>query len=440
VSGTIYDHVRNKVDAIFEDLGSQALRNLAEPVRVYRIRGMPRVSFERRKATEKTSVAVLPFANMSGDPAQDYFSDGITEDIITELARYRSLSVIARNSSFAFKGKAVKVQEIGKELGVAYVVEGSVRKAGARIRITAQLIETAGGTHLWAERYDRPAEDVFAIQDEVIRTVVATLAGRLDAIRAEGLRRQPTASLSAYDCVLRGNSLPVGDPVHEAAAHQLFEQAVALDPEYARAYAQLAISYAKRWQDDMSDSSRDLDRAFELATQAVVLDDQEVVCHTALSYVQVCRRQYDEAEFHARKALALNPNRPNVLAALASVLTRAGQPDAAVTLIAEAMRLDPHHPTWYWTELGGAHFTARRYAEAIVAIRHRPNLQFYWQAYLAACYANLGEVEAMGAATAEVMRLRPDFSLTAFASHESYKLTADIDHLLEGLRKAGLPE
>jgi adenylate cyclase len=177
-----------------------------------------------------------------------------------------------------------------------------------------------------------------------------------------------------------------------------------------------------------------------LATRAVVLDDQEVVCHTALSYVQVCRRQYDEAEFHARKALALNPNRPNVLAALASVLARAGQPDAAVTLIAEAMRLDPHHPTWYWTELGGAHFTARRYAEAIVAIRHRPNLQFYWQAYLAACYANLGEVEAMGAATAEVMRLRPDFSLTAFASHESYKLTADIDHLLEGLRKAGLPE
>jgi adenylate cyclase len=440
VSGTIYDHARNKIDASFEDLGSQGLKNLTEPVRVYRISGMPRVRWERRNATEKTAVAVLPFANLSGDSGQDYFSDGITEDIITELARYRSLSVIARNSSFAFKDKAVKVQEIAKELGAAYVVEGSVRKAGARIRITVQLIEAAGGTHLWAERYDRPAEDVFAIQDEVVRTVVATLVGRLDAVRAEGLRRRPTASLSAYDCVLRGNALPVGDPVHEAAAHQLFEQAVALDPEYARAYAHLAISYAKRWQDDMSGSSRELDRAFELATRAVVLDPQEIVCHTALSYVQVCRRHYDEAEFHARKALALNPNRPNVLATLASVLTRASQPDEAVTLMAEAMRLDPHHPTWYWTELGLAHFTARRYAEAVGAIRHRPNLPFYWQAYVAACSAKLGKDEAMRAATAEVMRLRPDFSRTAFASHESYKLAEDFDHLLEGLRKAGLPE
>jgi TolB-like protein/Flp pilus assembly protein TadD len=453
VSGTAYDHVRNKGNAGFDDLGAQSLKGIVEPVRVYRVTPPPLPSpaswgreasvSERVGAASlqsKPSVAVLPFVNMSGDPEQEYFSDGITEDIITELSRFRSLFVIARNSSFAFKGKAVKVQEIAKELGVAYVVEGSVRKAGARIRITVQLVEAAGGRHVWAERYDRPAEDVFAIQDEVVRTVAATLAGRLDAAGAEGLRRRPTASLSAYECVLRGNALPVGDPALEAVAHQLFEQAVALDPDYAVAHAQLAISHAKRWEDDMSGSSADLDRAFELAMRAVALDSQEIVCHTALGYIQLCRRRYDEAELHARKAVALNPNRPNALATLAFILTRIGQPDAAVALIADAMRLDPHHPTWYWTELGVAHFVARRYAEAVAAIRHRPTLAFFWHTYLAACHAQLGEEDAMRGAAAEIVRVRPDFSVATYTSHESFKLAADREHLASSLRKAGLPE
>jgi adenylate cyclase len=441
VSSTVYDHVRNKVKVGFEDLGAQSLKGIAEPVRAYRVTGTPSVTVAPPgTSTDKPSIAVLPFTNMSGDFEQEYFSDGITEDIITELSRFRSLFVIARNSSFAFKGKAVKVQEIAKELGVAYVVEGSVRKAGARIRITAQLVEAAGGRHVWAERYDRPADDVFAIQDEVVRTVAATLAGRVEAAGAEGLRRRPTPSLSAYECVLRGNALPVGDPVQEAAAHQLFEQAVTLDPDYARAYAQLAISHLKRWLDGMSESSKDLDRAFELATRAIVLDAQEIVCHTALSFVQLCRRRYDEAEFHARKALALNPNRPNSLAAMAEFFAFTGRPDEAVAFISDAMRLDPHHPAWYWGDLGAAHFAARRYAEAIAAIRHRPNLQFTWQAYLAACHAQLGEDEAMRAAAAEVLRLRPDFSVAVFTTHHPYKVAADREHLASSLRKAGLPE
>ena len=441
VSGTAYDHIKSKVKVGFDDLGAQALKNIVEPVRAYRVAGTPRVSVAMPKAaSKKPSIAVLPFTNMSGDSENEYFSDGITEDIITELSRFGSLYVIARNSSFAFKGKAIKVQEIAKELDVAYVVEGSVRKAGARIRITAQLIEAAGGKHLWAERYDRPAEDVFAIQDEVVRTIAATLVGRLEAVGAEGLRRRPTASLSAYECVLRGNALPLGDPVHVAAAHQLFEQAIALDPDYARAHAQLAFSHVNRWMDGMSESRKDLDCAFELATQAVFLDAQESVCHTALSQVQLYRGCYDEAEFHARKALALNPNRPNALAAMADFFVCTGQPDKAVALVADAMRLDPHHPTWYWLELGAAHFVARRYAEAIAAFRHRPNMQYLGQAYLAACHAQLGEDEAMHAAAAEVLRLRPDFSVAAFTTHQSYKLAADREHLASSLRKAGLPE
>jgi len=388
---------------------------------------------------DRPSLAVLPFINLSADPEQEYFSDGITEDIITELARFRSLSVVARNSSFAFKGKAVKVQEVAKELGVGYVVEGSVRKVGPRIRITAQLVDAGDGRHIWAERYDRPADDVFAIQDDVVRTVAATLAGRVEAAGAEGLRRRPTASLSAYECVLRGNALPVGDPVHDAAAHRLFEQAVALDPDYARAHAQLAMSHAWRWLQRMNGPTEELDRAFALATRAISLDNQEVVCHMALSFVQLCRRRFEEAEFHARKAVALNPSRPNALVLLADVLTFTGRADDAVPLVADAMRLDPHHPAWYWQELGMAHFAARRYAEAIAAIRHQPTLQYTEHVYLAVCYAQLGEEDAMRAAAAEVLRLRPDFSAAAFSNREYFKHAADREHLASSLRKAGLP-
>ena len=296
------------------------------------------------------------------------------------------------------------------------MVEGSVRKAAQRVRIIAQLIEAVGGAHIWADRYDRPAEDIFAIQDEVVRTVAATLAGRLEATGAESLRRRPTASLSAYQRALRANALPVGDPAVDAAAHQLNQRAIALDPDYAQAYAQLAISHARRWEDDITGSSNELDRAFELATRAVVLDAQEIVCHTALGHIQLRRRRFDEAEFHARKAVALNPNRPNSLTTLAYILARAGQPDTAVELIADAMRLDPHHPTWYWTELGFAHFVAERYAEAVAAITRRPNLPFFGLAYLAASYAQLGEEEAMRGAVAETMRLEPKFSAAVFAS------------------------
>jgi tetratricopeptide (TPR) repeat protein len=347
--------------------------------------------------------------------------------------------VIARNSSFAFKGKAIKVQEIARELNVAYLVEGSVRKAGSRIRITAQLVEAVSGQHVWAERYDRPAEDVFAIQDEVVRTVAATLAGRLEAAGAESLRRRPTASLSAYECVLRGNALPVADLGHEAAAHRLFERAVALDPDYARACAQLAISYMNRWMHGMNQSSTDLDRAFELANRAVVLDAQDSVCHSALFWAEFNRWHYEEAEFHARRALALNPNRTNALASMADLFVCTGRPDEAMALIADAMRLDPHHPTWYWIELGAAHFVARRYADAIRAFRNHPNMHYLVQAYLAACYAQLGENEAMHSAAGEVLSLRPDFSVAAFVTFQSYKFAADREHLASSLCKAGLP-
>ena len=441
VSGTAYDHVKNNIKVSFDDLGTQTLKNIAEPVRVYRVTGTQTISITQSKAaTDRPSVAVLPFTNMSGDPEQQYFSDGITEDIITELSRFRAIFVIARNSSFQYRDKAVDVRRIARELGAHYVVEGSVRKVATRIRITVQLVEAAGGTHLWADRYDRPVEDVFAIQDEVVRTIVATLAGRLEATGAEGLRRRPTASLSAYECALRGNALPIGDPADEAAAHQLFEQAVALDPDYALAHAKLAISHVRRWMQGMSGSSKELDRAFELAARAVSLDAQEIVCHTALSYIQLCRRRYDEAEFHARKALALNPNRPNALAAMAEFLVYTGRPDEAVLLMNDAMRLDPSSSGVVLDVVGTCAFygATTRGGGCRTEAPSEPSVIF--SGISRRCLRAIGRRSDHGrrggrslASTARLFGGRLLFA-------EPYKVASDREHLADSLRKAGLPE
>ena len=255
VSGTVFDYVKNKIKVGFEDLGTQTLKNIAEPVRIYRITGTPRVAVPASKgATDKPSIAVLPFTNMSGDPEQAYFSDGITEDILTELSRFRALSVIARNSSFRFRGEDVDVVRVGRELNVQYVLEGSVRKMGNKIRITAQLIDAITGSHVWADRFDRTQDEIFAVQDQVVRTIVGTLAGRLQAADVEKALRKPPASLAAYDCVLRADALPFGNPEARAEVRRLSERAIELDPTYGRAYAQLAISYYLEWVNDYSGS------------------------------------------------------------------------------------------------------------------------------------------------------------------------------------------
>jgi adenylate cyclase len=219
LSGTAFDHIKNKVRGGFEDLGTQTLKNIAEPVRVYRIAGTPRVAIPASKgATDRPSIAVLPFTNMSGDPEQAYFSDGITEDILTELSRFRALSVIARNSSFRFRGEDVDVVRVGRELNVQHVLEGSVRKIGDKIRITAQLIDATNGSHMWAERFDRPQDEIFTVQDEVVRIIVGTLAGRLQAVDVAKALRKPPASLAAYDCVLRADAFPVADLIRRTRA------------------------------------------------------------------------------------------------------------------------------------------------------------------------------------------------------------------------------
>jgi adenylate cyclase len=440
ISGTAFDYVKNKVSAGFEDLGTQTLKNIVEPVRVYRVTGTPRVPVALPKvATDKPSVAVLPFVNMSGDPEQVYFSDGITEDIITELSRFRSLFVIARNSSFAFKGKAVRVQEIAKELGVAYVVEGSVRKAADHIRITAQLIDASSGTHLWAERYDRELRDIFAVQDEVVRTVVATVAGRVDVAGAQFAKRKPPENLVAYDYVLRGvEQLNLEGEEHNAEARRLFEKAVELDPQYAVGHAYLALAIYVEWT--TSRVPGELDRALGGARQALALDENDSRCHRVLSGIHTHLKQFDRAEFHSDRSIALNPNDALATIQRGALLRYLGRVDEAVEWIHKAMRLNPYHPNWYWSALARVLHAAGRYAEALDAygrITERPS---FYHAYVAACYAELGRMEEALIHAALALEAKPDFSLGAWGKRLPYKNDADLQRFLDGLRKAGLPD
>jgi TolB-like protein/Flp pilus assembly protein TadD len=442
VSGTAFDHIKNKVDTAFEDLGTQTLKNIAEAVRVYRVTGTPRVVAPGPKtATDKPSIAVLPFTNMSGDPEQAYFSDGITEDILTELSRFRALSVIARNSSFRFRGSDVDVVRVGRELGVQYVLEGSVRKMGNKVRITAQLIDATTGSHVWADRFDRSQEDIFDVQDQVVRVIVGTLAGRLQAAVVEKALRKPPASLAAYDCVLRADALPFGNREARAEVRRLAEKAIELDPAYGRAYTQLAISYYLEWVYGYSGTDAALDQAYSLANRAIALDDNDSNAFSFLGVIHMMRRSYDLAEHCYQKALALNPNRPVVMSTLGMLYGYLGRPDEGIAYYKQAKLIDQFYdPSWYWPFLGELHFMAGRYEDAIANLSRSPTMPPRDHGYLAACFALTDRGDQAARHIAEALRLAPDISIRGFLHREPFKQSADQDRLAEGLRKAGLRE
>jgi adenylate cyclase len=318
-SQVVHDQVRDKVDIAFEDAGEQQLKNIARPVRVYRIRLGPPSSEKIRAALplpDKTSIAVLPFTNLSGDPGQDYFSDGISEDIITELSRFSDLFVIARNSSFTYKARAVDVRQVGRELGVRYVLEGSIRRAADRVRITAQLIDATTGANRWAERYDRELKDVFAVQDEVARAIVGIIARHVNKAEAERTLLKPPASWQAYDYYMRGTDvhaafLSTYTPVEKLyEARRLLEQSLSIDPLYARAYAELSGTHIVAWLYSLDNDFLNpaaLDRAYWLASKAVQLDPNLPQAHASLGNVLTMKHQYDAAIAEFERATALNP-------------------------------------------------------------------------------------------------------------------------------------
>jgi adenylate cyclase len=442
ISGTAFDQVRNKFETAFEDLGEQSLKNIGAPVRVYRVSGLARLPIAAGATpSNKPSIAVLPFTSMSGDVEQQYFGDGITEDIITELARFRNLHVLARNTSFRYRGQDVDVQRAGRELGVQYIVEGSVRRLGERIRITAQLIDTATGHHVWADRFDRNQEELFAVQDQVVKTIAATLVGRMQAAATERAQRKAPASLAAYELVLKGDALPLYRPGSAEEARKLFEQAIALDPGYAKAYSLLANLEMTDWYRDFNASPEPLDRAFALAQKAVAIDPNDPFSQVAVARLHQTRGAYSRAEYHYGKARELNPNSALLMAGFGDLNITLGEPEKALDYFRQARALDPFfEPTWLWPITGLAHFMARQYEEAITALE-RSNEPPYWaHLYMAASHAMLGNAERARHHAAETLRLKPDFTIARVIERQPLRRDSDRAHLLEAFHKAGLPE
>ena len=391
---------------------------------------------------DKPSIVILPFVNMSNDPEQEYFSDGITEDITADLSRISSLFVIARNSAFTYKGKAVKVQEVSRELGVRYVLEGSVRKADTQVRITTQLVDATTGGHLWSERYDRPLKDVFALQDEIVQKIVTTLKLQLSLWEQGSLVRKTTDNLEAYDYYLRGLEYSFRFTKEASTqAKQMYEKAIELDPRYAQAYASLSMSYFMDWNLQWNQTPQTFARATELAQQSITLDDSLPSSHWVLGWLYLWKKQHDRAIAEAERAIVLDPNFANGYIQLGDIWNFAGQPEKAIELIEKAMRLNPHSPGVYFNNLGAAYLMARRYDEAIDALKkclaHAPNY-LYAHMNLATAYSELGREEEARSEAAEVLRINPQFSLEALRQTAPVKDPAVLERVFTALRKAGL--
>jgi len=448
LTAAVHNQVDGRVDAAFEDLGEKPLKNITRPVRVYRVMLGPDGQAEGRSAMDgwakrtgvvKPSIAVLPFANMSGDAEQDFFADGLTEDILTELSRRRELFVISRTSSFVYKGQAVNMREVAQKLGARYLVEGSVRKAGDRLRITVQLIDTATDVHIWAERYDRKLDDIFAVQDEITSAIVATLPARLEAAQHDQITRLKPASMVAYECALAAKVLHHKSTREDnAEALRMIDRALALDPDYAHAHAWrgciLGQAWGYGWVKDKDATF--IEVKFEL-DRAIALDDNDADVHRILAAIAIVRNDMTRARYHQDRALTLNPNYDLVVVQMGELFTWLGQADEGVDWIRRAMKLNPHHPARFWAHLGRAHFVGRQYAQAIEAFMHTTSLDTQQHGFLAASYAWLGDATAAAAHVARMRELDRELDLEKFLATMHYAREQDLLHLKEGLQKAG---
>jgi adenylate cyclase len=455
IAGTAYDHVRNKVEAAFEELGPVSLKNLREPVRAYRLSGAP-VPAPRRGSDpgqENPSIAVLPFANLSGDAEQAYFSDGITEDIITGLSHFRQLFVIARNSSFQFRDKASDVRRVASLLGVRFIVEGSVRRAGNRLRVTAQLIDAVTGSHLWAERFDRELTDLFAVQDEITRTIVASLAGQVEEADRRRALRKGGSNLTAYDLLLRGkHRLEKGGREDVLAAREIFERVTEIDPDWAPGYVELAETYFYEAISDWSNAPQAaVEKLFELGHEAARLDPQESRARLCLAFGHLrLTGNLELAKAQVEAAIALNPNDLDNYCFKGFLSTYMGELEDVLWCTSEAIRRAPNLPEKCLQSRVMAEYLLGRYADAIATFGRmsRPPIELF--GWVAACYAELGrEEEARLTARQFRDRARVEKPGLAGDDAEAWKAywarrfpardRASVERLFEGLRKAGFP-
>jgi adenylate cyclase len=449
ISGTVYDSIENKLDLDYKFQGEHTVKNIKKPIRVYRVRKKFAITVSgddrQYKLPDRPSIAVLPFVNISGDPEQEYFSDGITEDLITDLSKASGLFVIARNSVFTFKGMAVRVKELGQKLGVRYVLEGSVRKVGNRVRITAQLVDASTEAHLWAERYDRDLIDIFSLQDEVTQKIVAALKVKLTEDEQESIVYKDTNNLEAYDYNLRGlESINRYTKESIAEARQMLEKAINIDPKYASAYSNLGKCHWADWANGWSQNPQLLEHAFELSQRAIALDDSLTSARVVLSDVYLWKKLHDRAIAVIERAVKLNPNCADAIEQQGEILIWAGRPQEGMELVRKAMRLNPIYPVWYLWNLGHAYFLTDQHEEAIEIFRRAliVNPDFLPVHFiLALIYAEKGCKEAAKFEVEEIHWRSPETqSLKAMRQRLPYKDQAVSERIIEGLRKAGLPE
>jgi TolB-like protein/Flp pilus assembly protein TadD len=458
LSEDAYRQVKARIDFAVIDLGQTQLKNIAEPVRVYSLQvgvaaqakpqtpvgsGVAEKPSALPALPDKPSIAVLAFNNMSGDPEQEYFSDGISEDIITDLSRLSELHVIARNSSFVYKKAAISVSEAAKALGVRYVLEGSVRKAGNRVRVTAQLIDSHTGGHVWANRFDRDLTDIFVVQDELTQEIVTALKLKLTVGERDRLARRRPVDVEAYQFLLRGReqalTLSRGGNI---AARSLAGAALAIDPAYAAAHALIAFTHVNDYANGFTSGPEESLRiGLELAQRVVKMDEDEPAGHLALGIALGWSRDLDGALAEARRGLALSPNLVELLILQANIRIFSGDPAGALESLDASMRLDPHYPDIALQFVADARFSLGDYVQAIAAIEQRlarnPQSETAY-ALLASCYGHLGRLEDSRRAWEQALRINPNFSIERRRRVQPFRNPADFERRVEGLRKAGL--
>lgn len=452
VTAAVYEQIKNKLRYGYECLGPQRLKNIYDPVEVYRVReelggadmtASPRLHSSGLRLVKTPmrlpSAVVLPFANLSGDPSDDWLSDGLTEDITTNLSKFHNLFIIARNSAFTYKHRTVRPQQAADELGVRYVTEGSVRKSGNRVRVSAELADAKSARSIWGERYDGNLDDIFEMQDEITHRIVAATAVQIEATESERTRQMQPTDLEAYGLVLQGQQhffRYTRDDNH--AARELYQGALEIDPRYARAIAAVSRTLNVDWRYAWTDAPEEaLDQALSYARQAALLDETDARGFGELGFVHLYRKEHEASINAYGRALTLNPNDADLMADMADALAHCGRSEEAVDLLQKAMRLNPFYPDQYLWHLGGAYFNLRRYEEAIetLSCMHNPT---EGRRLLAACYSHLGRIGEARQQAAKVLESHPNFSLEHWASIQPDKYPEDVEHFIDGLKKAGL--
>jgi adenylate cyclase len=457
VSSIVNESIGNRIDVKFTDAGDITVKNIDRPIRVWKWHPAATPDVTNAKGAKPgnaekplpniatASIAILPFTNMSGDPEQEYFSDGISEDIITDLSKISGLTVIARNSSFAYKGRSVDIRTVGHELGVQSVLEGSIRRAGKRVRITAQLIDATNGGHLWADRYDRDLTDIFEVQDDVTRRIVDALKITLSPAEKARLADSETVNVAAYDCVLRGREFMLGKEKSLETftqAIKYFKQALEHDPNYSVAYACLGFGhmfdYQNRWSEDPDGA---LPIAKEYARLAIEKDPNEPLARCVSALAASYEKDLDRAKAEIDAALALNPSLALAHNLRGTIRTFAGEPLEAIPEIEQAMRLDPAMSGQFLHFLGLAYLMAGKYETAAVLLRQRivlvPNTDFS-RAILVSALGHLGEIEDAHRVWSELKAINPNYSFAAHVGRQPFKRREDVERIAEGLKKAGV--